>query len=945
MGAAKRVIGNSEFEPGTAWKVAPRHVLIVGTAGRVDTPTRMSGSGGRTRTYDMAVNSRPLYRLSYAGASAARDRVGRSVAINGTIAAPRDRIARPTPVVIRRRNPREPVTQQPLDGSWQLREIGTDDWLAAQVPGGVHTDLMAAGRIADPFVGDEELRVQWVAERDWEYRRDFALDAALAESERVELVFDGLDTLAEIRLNGELLGSADNMFIVWRWDVTRHLRPGRNELAVVFRSAVRRGAELDSVRHLDTVEGQLPGAPYLRKAPCHFGWDWGPKLPNVGFWQGVRLVGWSGARLGEVRMSQSLQGSRARIAAEVRVERAVARPTGSAGALEVVMSVERPDGRTQIARSVAPDAAAAASVSVDIDDPELWWPNGLGSQPLYRVEVRLVTADRMLDSRPFGIGLRTLELRRRPDDFGESFTFVVNGVPVFAKGSNWIPADSFPARVTPAQLEGLLGAAAAANHNMIRVWGGGYYETETFYDLCDRFGILVWQDFMFACSVYPLTDAAFLASLEAEVGEQVRRLRHRACLALWCGNNEMERGWTDWGWDRPEMADQKAAYLRFFGETLPAWIAAADAATPYWPSSPSSGRPLQEPIGGNRGDEHEWIVWHELAPFAAYGHESYRFVSEFGFESLPAMATVAAFAPDPADWNLGSPMLDHHQRCPTGNARILYYMAQQFRLPKDFASMVYLSQVLHAEAMRVGVEHWRRQRDRCGGALYWQLDDCWPVSSWASIDYFGRWKALQYATRRFYAPLLLSTEVAPATVSVSITNDLPEAWKGAVRWTLERLDGVAVGSGQVAVEAEGLSTTAVCSVDLPAPVEERQSLILVAELGDGPSSRLVVTTFEPDKRLRLRRPNLETSVYSTTDSESALPPVGAARQAFVRLRSDCLARWVELSFEGADVVLSDNYFDLPAHRPVDVSFELPPGWSLKRAAEAIRVRSVVDTYR
>lgn len=837
------------------------------------------------------------------------------------------------------------MTSQSLNGVWQLRQAGSDEWLPAQVPGGVHTDLMAAGRIADPFLGDEELRAQWVAERDWEYRRHFVVDASVAAEEHLALVFDGLDTLADVRLNGAPVGSADNMFREWRWDVTGRLLAGDNEVTVLFHSAVRRGAEMDAVRPLDRPKETLPGGPYLRKAPCHFGWDWGPKLPNAGMWQEVRLEGWGVGRLDDVRIEQAVDGDQSRAGVSARVE--IQRAPGDAVKLDASIRLKHPNGRVDVARSTVAAGQSTAVLSIEVADPELWWPNGIGKQPLYRVEVELAAGDRTLDVRSYQVGLRTLELRRQPDEWGESFTFVVNEVPIFAKGSNWIPADSFPARVTPARLEALLGAAAATNHNMVRVWGGGYYETETFYDLCDRFGILVWQDFMFACSVYPLTDPEFLANLEVEVREQVRRLRHRACLALWCGNNEMERGWTNWGWTRPENEDLRAAYLRFFSETLPAWVAAGDAATPYWPSSPSSGRPLEAPIGANAGDEHEWIVWHALAPFTAYGHETYRFVSEFGFESLPAMATVRAFAPDPADWNLGSPMLDHHQRCPSGNARILYYMAQQFRLPQDFPSFVYLSQILHAEAIRVGVEHWRRLRDRCSGALYWQLNDCWPVSSWASIDYFGRWKALQYATRRFFAPVLLSAEVESDAVSLAVTNDTATPWSGEVRWSLERLDGEVVATGRESVEARATATTPAVTVPLGAGVggqladqtdrEFRRGTVLVTELWrSGALETRGVTTFGPDKQLALRKPNLEMSVSASTGA------AGSAGGAVVHLRSDTLVRRVELSVEGADVVFSDNCFDLPAGRPIDVSFDLPPGLSIDRAA--VRVRSVVDTY-
>jgi beta-mannosidase len=833
------------------------------------------------------------------------------------------------------------MTEQTLDGAWLLRERGAADWIPGHVPGGVHLDLLAAGRISDPFAGDEELRVQWVAERDWEYRREFAVDEAVAGQQHVALVFDGLDTLAEIRLNGKRLGSADNMFRTWRFDVDGRLRPGLNELSVIFRSAVGRAAELEAVRHLDSPDGQLPGAPYLRKAPCHFGWDWGPRLPNVGFWQGVRLEGWSVARLTDVRLSQAIGRHGARVSAEVRIERAeigrdsdpLPRP------IEARFRVEYPNGQTAGVTSAIDPAGTAALLAVEIAKPDLWWPNGLGGQPLYRIEVQLVEGSTTLDARSFQMGLRTLELRREPDAWGESFSFVVNGVPIFAKGSNWIPADTFPGRVHPDRLEALLGAAAAANHNMIRVWGGGYYEVEAFYDLCDRLGILVWQEFMFACSVYPLGDEAFLADVQVEVREQVRRLRHRACLALWCGNNEMERGWAAWGWDRPETQDLKAAYLRFFGETLPAWVGAEDVATAYWPSSPSSGRPLVEAIGERSGDEHEWVVWHGLAPFSAYGRESYRFVSEFGFESLPAEATVAAFAADPADWNLGSPVLDHHQRGRDGNARILYYLAQQFRLPRDFGGLVYLTQVLQAEAMRVGVEHWRRERDRCGGALYWQLDDCWPVSSWSSIDYFGRWKALHYASRRFFAPVLLSCALEGDEAVIAVTNDRVGAWRGQLRWSLEGLDGKVISAGHAEVEARGLGTTRVAALPSPAEPHERRTIVLVAELLEGESRlALVVTPFAPDKHLALRRPQIRTAV-------TAGGPDRAAHQATVVLRSDVLARWVELSLDGAEVVFDDNYLDLPAGRDVAVGFELPDGWDLAWAQAALRVRSVADTWQ
>ena len=408
--------------------------------------------------------------------------------------------------------------------------------------------------------------------------------------------------------------------------------------------------------------------------------------------------------------------------------------------------------------------------------PQLWWPNGYGEQPLYRVEVALFSAgsaqSRPIDSKVYQIGLRTLELRQEQDQWGRSFVFVVNGVPVFAKGSNWIPADSFPTRITADHLEDLIRSAAETHQNMLRVWGGGLYESEDFYDLCDRYGILVWQEFIFSCSIYPLDDPDYLENLQVEVVQNVRRLRHRASLALWCGNNEMEWGWVEWGWQRPDLQDLKAAYDQFFHHTLRTWCTAADPDRSYWPSSPSSDVPFDDPNSQRQGDTHYWDVWHKRKPFTAYRDQFPRFMSEFGFQALPPLATIRTYAEEP-DWNMTSYIMEHHQKNASGNGLMIAQMTDHFRLPKDFPSLVYLSMVLQSEGIRYGVEHWRRHIDRVAGIIYWQLNDCWPVASWSSLDYFGRWKALHYAARRFFAPLLLSIEDRGAEADIYLTNDQP----------------------------------------------------------------------------------------------------------------------------------------------------------------------------
>jgi beta-mannosidase len=816
-----------------------------------------------------------------------------------------------------------------LSGAWSFREAGADSWLPATVPGGVHTDLLAAGAIPDPFIGDNEKRVQWVGKRDWEYRRTFAVTPELLAEDNLDLVCDGLDTLAAVWLNGQLLGETDNMFCAYRWPVRDLLRRGENELRIQFRSPLRYTRSRYEQRPLPGVaEMLIPGGQYLRKAPYHFGWDWGPKLTAVGIWQDVYLEGWGMARFADVHLRQQHAAGQVTVSAQVTLDRQRREPLG----LEIAITT--PDGevlRTQVDISDKPGAAA-----VTIQDPKLWWPNGHGAQPLYQVQVSLHAGQTELDTRFYQVGLRTLELRRQADEGGTSFTFVVNGRPLFCKGANWIPADSFATRVTPERLEPLIAAAAATHQNMLRCWGGGYYESEAFYDLCDRYGLLIWQDFMFACAAYPLQEEAFVAGIRPEVVQQVRRLRHRACLALWCGNNEIETAWFGWGWDTPANADVKAADEQFFYHTLAGWVAAEDPDRAYWPSSPSSGQPGVDPNSDATGDTHLWEVWHALQPFEHYRTRQSRFVSEFGFQALPALATVATYA-EPSEWNMTSYIMEHHQKNAGGNGRIMSYLTAHFQLPKDFDSLVYVSQVLEAEALRVGVEHWRTLWPRTAGTLYWQLDDCWPVASWSSIDYFGRWKAAHYAARRFYAPLLLSAEIDGFAVGLAVHNDSPAPCAGSLRWSLETLQGAQVQAGDVPVSVDAFAVTRLPPLDLADQISDANSrdVVLVAELYADPEaspSAVCVVPFVPSKHLSLLDPQL--SVQATVRGD----------QLSIAVTAQSLARFVELALAGVDAVFSDNYFDLPAGRTRVVSAPLPHGWTQQQARDALRMRSLFNSY-
>jgi beta-mannosidase len=821
---------------------------------------------------------------------------------------------------------------QSLSGDWQFRRANSEEWLPATVPGGVHTDLLANGRIPDPFTTDNEKSVQWVAESDWVYRYNFSCSGDLLTEHKIFLVCDGLDTLARVALNDHELGHTDNMFRRYEWEIKSYLKTtDENVLTVSFTSPIKFAAEKQAMRALPGVPQAIPGGPHLRKAPCQFGWDWGPQLPPIGIWKEIRLEGRSEARLADIQLHQQHTDGKVSVEALVSVQHWGKLP------LKVKIRIEAPEGE-----SFEIESAVGASEEVRLDipilQPMLWWPNGYGEQPLYQVEVSLFHKDasmeRQLDQSNYQIGLRTLELRQQEDIWGQSFAFMVNGVQILAKGSNWIPADSFPTRITGESLELLIRAAAETHQNMLRVWGGGIYEDELFYDLCDRYGILVWQEFIFSCSIYPLDDPEFLENVHQEVIENVRRLRHRASLALWCGNNEMEWGWVDWNWNRPELQDMKAAYDQFFHHTLKEWCLAEDPNHAYWPSSPSSDTPFINPNGQRQGDAHYWDVWHGGKPFTAYRDQYPRFMSEFGFQSLPPLETIRTYAEE-KDWNMTSYIMEQHQKNANGNSMMIRQMLDQFQLPKDFESLVYLSMVLQAEGIRYGVEHWRRHPDRVAGILYWQLNDCWPVASWSSLDYYGRWKALHYAARRFYAPVLLSIEDNPPEMTVYVSNEQLSAWEGTVNWSLETFDGESLASGSSAVNASPQSASQVCKLDFSASINDdnQRKVIFVAELMQG--DHLVArqaASFAPIKHLELQRP----TIYVRRKSHGG--------KLTIDLESKSLALMVELSLEGRDVVFSDNYFTIPAGRKVQITCPFPSDWNEKQVMDALHVRSVYDSY-
>jgi len=829
------------------------------------------------------------------------------------------------------------------EAAWTFRDATAGSRRrSAKVPGCVHRDLLRHGAIPDPFWGCNEATLQWIGEHVWEYRAGFAVTRDQLAEEVVELVADGLDTFAVVSINGREIARTENMFTGYRWDVKRFLRAGRNEILVRFESAIdaigRERLEHQPFEYNDPV-GRCST---VRKQQCQFGWDWGPRLVTAGIWRDLRLEAWSGNRLDDVRVTQFHE------------------PDGS---VRLVFEPElaRPDAQIELQGRISLNGVEVAKIEnreSRIESPSLWWPNGHGEQSLYRVEVEAVDAGGDVVGRwSRRIGLRTIVLDRHEDEWGESFQFVVNGRAIFAKGANWIPAHSFVGGLTRADYERDLSSAAQAHMNMIRVWGGGVYEHEAFYDLCDELGLMVWQDFMFACTIFP-GDEAFLKSVRAEAAFQVRRLRHRACLALWCGNNEIAQLNTV-GRDRGDLLKNEKLrrdYEAVFHGVLPEAVETYDGTTSYWPSSPwrgsfeqSAGTPTALAEGEKRGDTHYWDVWHARHPVKSYEKWRFRFCSEFGMQSYSSKETNATFCP-PHNDNIFGQEMENHQKNRAGNQIILDYVSQHYRFPKSQDALIYLSQLNQARCMQVGVEHWRRNMPRCMGALYWQLNDCWPAASWSSIEFTGRWRALHHIARRFFAPALVCAHV-PGEETVTIGNyrqstvrevhiytiyDAPAEARGVVSWELFHLDGRRLKRARKAVRLRYGESVRQMTVDLSSWIERftRDALYLRIGLKIGGERVSEETVFLTAPRF-LNLPAART--------RAAIRMRGAKRAEIV-FRSSAFQHRFSFDLRGVRFRCSDNFFELYPDEPktVVVDFECPQ--TVAKLRRLLTHESLADTY-
>ena len=825
-----------------------------------------------------------------------------------------------------------PRQTQDLGGVWRLRQMRGHVACKAVVPGDVYTDLLRAGKIPDPFYRMNENGLQWIGEADWEYSRCFSVDRKLIAHGAVELVCEGLDSLCCIFLNGRKLAETDNMFRCWRFDVKPLLRPGRNRLRLVFHSAVKYARRRSRERPL-ACWGFEPGGykvanhAWVRKEQCSFGWDWGLKAVSCGVVKPVRLEAFTTARLECLHAVTRLQKQRAELDVTVGIRR-----TGPSVPLRATAKLVFA-GRV-VARASFPLRGERGQTTLKVAKPRLWWPNGMGGQNLYRLRVSLLDAENdVVDLREQRIGLRSLALVRKPDKWGESFRFEVNGVPFFAKGANWIPADALPGRRDAARYRQLLSDAAAANMNCLRVWGGGIYEHDCFYDLCDELGICVWQDFMFACAAYPLHDPVFIANVLAEARDNVERLRHHPCIALWCGNNELEQGLVNASGTAGRNSWKE--YSMLFDRQLKRVVATLSPGTAYWPGSPHSPRgDRRDHANPACGDAHLWDVWHGRQPFEWYRSCGHRFNSEFGFQSFPEPQTVAAYAAD-GDRNVTSAVMEHHQRSGPGNALIMHYMLDWFRLPAGFENTLWTSQILQGMAIKYAVEHWRRSMPRGMGTLYWQLNDTWPVASWSSIDYFGRWKALHYMAARFFAPVLVSgvEDAGRGLLDIWISNDLDRPVRGNLCCKAYDPAGRVLFEKQAAVSIGIRKSASVLTLRLGEWIETRGRQNLLFWYGLEVGGKTVsenVSYYARPKHLALADPGL------------SLTRVGGRRSLMFKVRCKRPALWCWLAAEGRAGRWSDNFFHVFPDQPVQVAFR--PHNGPPPARDNIVVRSIYNTW-
>ncbi len=810
-----------------------------------------------------------------------------------------------------------------LGGEWRFGEAGRGESLPASVPGCNYLDLMALGKLKDPFVGMNEKETLWVAERDWEYQTDFVVTEDLLREDAALLTCSCLDTLCDIYINETKVGSSQNCFIPYCQDIKQALREGTNTIRIVFYSPLRYIREKQKADKMPRNNNGMSGIPHIRKTQCHFGWDWGPIIPVSGIAGKIGIRFYSSYKLGDVRIRQDHHDGVVDLEIDTVVE-----ALASGGAYRLKTKLISPSGEVLKVQESSDSGRARFTVQ----DPELWWTNDLSTrktQPLYTVEVTLKQNGALLDSASKKIGLRTVRLDRSDDEYGQNFKFVLNGVDLFAKGANYIPPDSMITRFTAADRERLIRSCAEANMNIIRVWGGGNYETDEFYDYCDQYGILVWQDFMFACQPYPFYNEEFLDNVRAEIAANVRRLRHHACMAIWCGNNELETMSIAWRTYKKLMDWTE----KFFYHILPEIVEENDGQTAFIAGSPIGREYMKGFSSHDDGDTHLWAVWHGLQPLTYYRKSYTRFCSEFGLESMPCRNAVNYFAGDSRDLSLTSKVFNAHQKSPSGNTKMLFYMAEKYRIPNQFDDMLYMTQLIQAEGVRDAVEHWRRNRGRCNGAIYWQLNDCWPVNSWAGMDYLGDYKALHYAARRFNEPVAVSVQDSKKQIKLFVINDRIDKFTGTLKYKVIEFGGKILKKAEQDISVPGASSECAATLnvkELLTGTNRRRAFLYAELIRDGVVISSRVTLFGPEKKLQL--PKCSYGISAQIED-------GLAR---VTVKSDLFARNVFVYSQYACGNFSDNFLDILPGGSITLTVPVREGTSSAEFLDSLTVKSVSD---
>lgn len=838
-------------------------------------------------------------------------------------------------------------SRRQLQTPWQFTQDGQEAWLPAMVPGTVHTDLLAHKKIEDPFYRDNEKKLQWIEERNWRYRTQFNLSAKDLANRSLELVFTGLDTYAEVYLNGEGVAYGNNMFRSWRVDLKRWGRPGQNKLEIRFLSprliVPDQIAKLGYMLPANNDDSEVKMAPFVRKAQYHFGWDWGPRYVTAGIWRPVYI---EAAQAGSISHTQfntvKASADSARIKGRVTI-----RPL-MRGTAKVLVRINKQLHTFE--QAVDSGQEVDIPLTFAVSKPQLWWPHTLGKPHLYELSTEVSINGKSLGARSQKLGIRTVGVKHEYDKAGKSLTVMVNGKPVFCKGANYIPQDNFLPRVPAAKYEKLIADAKAANMNMLRVWGGGIYENDIFYDLCDREGILVWQDFMFACAMYP-GDEEFISNVTAEAVENVQRLGSHACLALWCGNNENEQGWHQRWWNSfKKWGPQDSVkiwedYKLLFGKVLPAVVAANDPGKFYHSSSPSANefRADRFNISG-WGDKHDWAVWFSRVRFDAYKKNVGRFVSEYGFQSFPTHEMIEQFT-EPEDRQVESKVMLAHQKHQGGNDKINNrWMAWYYRKPRDFDQFLYMSSLLQADAMKMGLEVHRYNKPHNWGSLYWQINDCWPAVSWSSIDYSGRWKATQYIAAKANQNVIVVPEGDKDSLRIHVVNDLLTAVDSRMVMSLYDFNGKQLKREEVKRrldenESARLMNLAVARL-LPGGLADTARVICRTELFDQATGKLLHDNyyyFTDPKHMDL--PEAEIKVTPIKQKGS--------KEAWVQVSTNTLARGVYLRHSGSGR-FSDNYFDLLPGQPRIIKFIPEPGKKkgpkIKEVISSLKIYQVATSY-